>query len=79
MSPHDIIVDKIVDNPDGSATITFDMSVEALKVFAAIGLQQLLIEKAKEIVDGHSDAKGSGDAGSGERGDPDFHEQFPGF
>lgn len=74
-----IHVTNITDNPDGSATIMFDMGVEAMKVFAAIGLQQVLIENAKEIINGRTDAEGSGDAKAGTEGDTDFHEHFPGF
>lgn len=79
MNAVEINVEKIVDHPDGTATITFDVSLEALKVFAAIGLHQLLIEKAKEILDGHSDVEGTGNTGSGEGGDKPLPPEFPGF
>lgn len=79
MSAVEVTVEKIVDHPDGTATITFDMSLEALKVFAAIGLQQLLIDKAKEITNGHTDAKGSGDPTAGKEGDSPLSGIFPGF
>ena len=79
MSVYDVKVLEIIDHDDGSATISFDMGIEALKVFAAIGLQQCLIDKAKEILDGHSDAEGSGDAGTGEGSDKPVPPEFPGF
>ena len=79
MNTKTIEVVNIADHEDGSCTVEFYMSVEAMKVFATIGLHQVLIEKAKEITDGHSDAERTADADSGETGGTDFHEQFPGF
>jgi len=79
VSEKTIEVVSIADHEDGSCTVEFWMSVETLKTFAAIGLHQVLIEKAKEITDGHSYAERTADADSGETGGTDFHEQFPGF
>lgn len=79
MNTYDVKILEIVDHEDGGATIKFDMGIEALKMFAAIGLQQCLIDKAKEILDGHTNPEGTGNAGSGEGGDTDFHEQFSGL
>lgn len=79
MRAESIYVEEIIEHEDGSATIKFDISIEALKIFAAIGLQQCLIDKAKEILDGHTNTEGTGNAGSGEGGDTDFHEQFSGL
>jgi hypothetical protein len=79
VNAHDVYVSSIEDHEDGSATISFDIGIDALKVFASIGLQQVLLEKAKEIVDGHSDTKGSGDAGTGEGGNSPLSREFPGF
>ena len=70
---------SVTDHPDGSCTLVIDMDVEAMKVFAIIGLHQVLIEKAKEVIDGHIDPEGAKDAGTGKGSDTDFHEQFPGF
>ena len=79
MSTKTIEVVSIADHEDGSCTVEFWMSVDALKTFAAIGLHQVLVEKAKEITDGHSDAERTADADSGETGGTDFLEQFPGL
>lgn len=79
MNPYSVTVEHIEEHPDGSCTISFDMGVEAMKIFAALGLQQVLTDKANEVLDGHSDTKGTGDAGAGEDGDPPVHGEFPGF
>ena len=47
MTAKTIEVVSIADHEDGSCTVEFWMSVETLKTFAAIGLHQVLIEKAK--------------------------------
>lgn len=70
MKQFDIEVFGIKDHPDGSCTVLFDMSSAAMKVFAAIGLRECLIEKAEEILDGYTNAEGEGDIGSGEERDP---------
>lgn len=70
MKQFDIEVFGIKDHPDGSCTVLFDMSSAAMKVFAAIGLRECLIEKAEEILDGYTNAEGSGDIGAGEERDP---------
>lgn len=44
------IVDSIVDHPDGSATITVDMDMDTLKLFASIGLKKVLVDYAEKIV-----------------------------
>lgn len=74
-----VTVADIVDHDDGSATIRFDIGPEALKMFATIGLQQCLIDKAREILDGHPDTEGAGNAGSGEGGSGSVPPEFPGF
>lgn len=79
MNPYSVTVERIEDHPDGSCTISFEMGAEAMKIFAAIGLQQAIMDKAKEILNGHPDTKGAGDAGAGEDDDPPVHGEFPGF
>ena len=79
MKEHYIHVESIQDHEDGSATISFEVGIEALKLFASIGIQQVLLESAKGVIDGRSDTKGSGDGGAGEDGDPPVHGEFPGF
>lgn len=79
MNPYSVAVENIEEHPDGSCTISFEMGVEAMKIFAAIGLQQALMDKAKEILNGHPDTKGAGDSGAGEDDDPPVHGEFPGF
>lgn len=59
MSPYHVEVLEVIDHDDGTATIKFDIGVEAMKAFAAIGLQKCLVDKAKEILDGHSDTEGT--------------------
>lgn len=72
------IVD-LVENEDGSMTLRVDMTSEALKAFASIGLLNTLVEKAKEVTDGHSDAEGQGDSQAGKGSNPPVHGEFPGF
>lgn len=43
------IVDSIVDHEDGSATITVDMDMDTLKLFASIGLKKVLTDAAEKI------------------------------
>lgn len=62
-----IKVTEITDHEDGSATIKFDMSMDALKVFAEIGLLHVFEQEAKRILNGRSDGEGAGydQAGAG--------------
>jgi len=46
-----IKVDKIIDNLDGSATVTFDMDEEALKAMASYGILQALLNSLAELED----------------------------
>lgn len=79
MNPYSVTVEHIKDHPDGSCTISFEMGAEAMKIFAAIGLQQVLIDKAEETISGHTDTEGAGNFSAGEDGDPPVHGEFPGF
>jgi hypothetical protein len=79
VNKYGIYVESIEDHEDGSATISFEVGLETLKMFASIGIQQVLLETAKDILNGHSDPEGTADADSGEAGGTDFHEQFPGL
>lgn len=73
------IVD-LIENEDGSVTLRIDMSLEALKVFASIGLLETIRDKAEDVLaDGRVDTKGAGDAEAGEGSDPAVHGEFPGF
>ena len=45
----DIEVEKIIDNPDGSADITFSLSHEMLVHFAKIGLLKTITDEANFI------------------------------
>lgn len=69
----------ILDHEDGGATIYMDLDRDALVAFATIGIRHVLIEKAKETVGGHFDAKGSGNSEAGEDSDPPIYGEFPGF
>ena len=52
---------SIDEEPDGSANIEINLSMEALVAFAKIGLQHVLETKAKEILDGvgYSESEGA--------------------
>jgi hypothetical protein len=44
-------ITKIIDNEDGSATVMFDMDWDTIRVFAKIGLLQVLTEAAQGMLD----------------------------
>lgn len=44
-------VTAVTEHDDGSATIEFDLSHDALIAFARLGLQHALIEAAKKVTD----------------------------
>lgn len=46
----DITVSSIVDKPDGSAVVYFDMSAETINLFARIGLKKIILESANEFL-----------------------------
>jgi hypothetical protein len=48
-----IQVVDIVDNEDGSATMTIDMSRDALICFAKIGLTKALVDEAERVIKEH--------------------------
>lgn len=79
MTKLSVVVEDIEDHEDGSCTIQFEMSAEAVKFFAAIGLQKILTDKAMEVIDGHSHPEGSGDEGAREGSNIALSEEFPGF
>ena len=56
---------SIVDNDDGSAMVVLEMDFEMLKIFASIGLMEVLLAKATEADDGHFDGKGESDPPTG--------------
>lgn len=69
---------ELVDNEDGTMTLRVDMSADALKVFAGIGLIKTITEAAeKAIKDGHIDAEGAGDPESGTGGGGPVSRELP--
>ncbi len=74
-----IRVTEITDHEDGSATVQFEMSMDALKVFAEIGLLHVFEEHARRILDGRTDTEGDGDKGAGDSGSKTVSDEFPGF
>lgn len=44
-----IKVDKIIDNPDGSATLTLNMDEEAMKAMATYGVLQALLNSVSDV------------------------------
>lgn len=70
---------SIVDNFDGTVNVVLDMDLETLKVFASIGLMEVFREKAKEIIDGHSNGEGTADPRSGGESNSSVSGDFPGF
>jgi hypothetical protein len=72
-----IEVEEIRENEDGTADYAFLFDEEVLIAFVKLGIRAAI---EKELArHGHSDAEGTGNAGSGEGGDTDFHEQFSGL
>lgn len=41
---------EIIDNDDGSCTVTFDMDQETLKIFAGIGINKVLLDSADKVI-----------------------------
>ena len=75
---HDIEIEAIVENSDGSLTVTLNMGFEALKTFAALGVYTTLLDKAKEAgADGYLNPKGAEDKGTGEGGADPLSGDFP--
>lgn len=71
---------ELIENEDGTMTLRIDMSLEALKVFASIGLLETIKDKAEDVLaDGRTDTEGAGNAEAGEGSNPPVHGEFPGF
>lgn len=49
---------SIVDNPDGSMTMTVDFDNESLVAFAKLGLMKTLTEQAERIIKEHGNEHG---------------------
>ena len=45
-----ITVNDVVDNPDGTATVIVDMDEKAIKAFARVGLQKVLMDSIKAVI-----------------------------
>jgi nitrous oxidase accessory protein NosD len=55
MNKYSMKVEKIEDQPDGSALITFDIPIELSNVFVQHGLKKVLVEAAvKAIIESNS-------------------------
>lgn len=63
---------SVRDNDDGSVSIAVDMDIESLKVFASIGLLEVFKSKAMEVINGHTNPEGSGNAETGDSGHSDI-------
>lgn len=74
-----IRVTEITDHGDGSATVQFEMSMDALKVFAEIGLLHVFEKEARRILDGRTDTEGNSDEETGDRRGEPVPPEFPGF
>lgn len=48
--PH-VEIEEMVDNPDGSSNIIVNADIKTMRLFASIGLQQVLIEAAQKVID----------------------------
>ena len=71
---------ELIENEEGTMTLRIDMSLEALKVFASIGLLETIKDKAEDaLADGRTDTEGAGNAEAGEGSNPPVHGEFPGF
>lgn len=73
----DIQVDNL--NDDGTCDITFEVDQETLIMLAKIGMKKVLEDTVKELEDGHLDAKGARNEGTGEGGIDPLSGDFPGF
>lgn len=51
MNDMNIVVESITDHDDGSATVVFNMSNEAMKIFANIGILKVLVDSATKAID----------------------------
>lgn len=70
MSKYYIEVLEIIDNDDGSAKIVTEMSYNAVRAFAALGIHKALMEMAAVVekepdLYGHIDTEGSGNGQTG--------------
>jgi hypothetical protein len=70
MSRYFIEVADIVDNDDGSAKISIDMSHDAMRAFAAVGIHKALMDMAAVVekepdLYGHIDTQGASDGRTG--------------
>jgi hypothetical protein len=70
MSKYYIEVIDIVENDDGSAKIVTEMSYNAMRAFAAIGIQKALMDMATEVTKepelyGHIDTEGASNGPTG--------------
>ena len=50
LTTKDFIIESIEDHDDGSCTIHMDMDIETLKIFASIGIKQVLLDEAKKVL-----------------------------
>jgi hypothetical protein len=70
MSRYFIEVADIVDNDDGSAKISIEMSHDAMRAFAAVGIHKALMEMAAVVekepdLYGHFNTQGASDGRTG--------------
>jgi hypothetical protein len=70
MSKYYIEVVDIVDNDDGSAKIVTEMSYNAMRAFAAVGIQKALMDMVVDVekepdLYGHIDTQGASDGRTG--------------
>lgn len=79
MSKYVIEVIEITENSDDTVNVAVEMSIDAMKAFAAKGLHKALIDAAKEIDDGHSNSERAGDGPTGAVGSSTIYGEVPGL
>ena len=47
---------SVTDNPDGSSDMIFNISNNALMVFAKIGLEKVLLDEANKVIEEYENA-----------------------
>jgi len=72
-------VTKVTDHPDGTATIEFEMDQDTLILLAKIGMQHLIENEAKKVLDGYPDAEGNSNSTARDGGDSNLFGEIPGL
>lgn len=72
-----VSVTKMIDHPDGTATIEMEMDEATLYFLAKVGMMRLIEDAAEETLDGYPDPEGDGDADARARRDSELFGEIP--